>query len=56
MTREEYLHYLELCRRCNEGGNDGADVYEAEEFCRSLCDKYNKPWLELLQQAEATSV
>lgn len=41
LTEDELkmLHYAVV--KCNEGGNDGADVFEAEELCEHLAESHN---------------
>lgn len=48
MNQEEINHWEYLLNRCDEGGNDDADVYEAEEFCRMMQEKYGKPFKDLI--------
>ena len=40
MNDEEQREWKELLRRCAASGNDGADVYEAEEFQHQMELKY----------------
>ena len=37
----EREHWDDILRRCEEHGNDGADVYEAEELWKTFEEKYN---------------
>lgn len=47
LTREELEQWGDLERRVVIGGNDGADIYEAEEFARHLCEKYQTDYAGL---------
>ena len=54
MNDEETKHYRELMQRVEDGGNDGADIYEAVEFCKQMEAKYNLPF-DMLKGSEWTS-
>lgn len=43
MNKEEIEEWKKLCEKCEKGGNDGADVEEATQFCRLMEDKYQQP-------------
>lgn len=47
MNSEDKAQWYALLYRLEQNGNDGADVYEAEEFCKAMEEKYGKPWKEL---------
>jgi len=43
VTHDEREEYFQLLARIELGGNDGADIYEFEQFARNLELKYNLP-------------
>jgi hypothetical protein len=47
LTSQEYEELQYLYGRCEEGGNDGADVYECEEYSKMLELKYGLPIKDL---------
>lgn len=47
MNPEEVKEWIKLLQRVEDGGNDSADIYEAEEFCRFMEQKYKKPFNQL---------
>jgi hypothetical protein len=47
MNEEELKQWRQILENLEAGGNDGADVYEAEGFCRSMEEKYGKPFNQL---------
>lgn len=48
LTSEERAEWEALCARCEQGGNDGADVYEAEEWSKAKETKYGQPFKTLI--------
>lgn len=44
MNPEEAKQFHEIMQRVEDGGNDGADIYEATEFCRAMEAKYKLPF------------
>lgn len=51
MTPEEIQTYHAVMQKVEDGGNDGADIYEAIEFMRSMEAKYNLPF-DMLKGSE----
>ena len=44
MNDDEVKQYHELMQRVEDGGNDGADIYDATEFMRGMERKYQLPF------------
>ena len=42
ISPDDLSQWQDLLRRLEEGGNDGADVYEAQEFLKAMCEKYGE--------------
>lgn len=56
LSVEEYQQYLRLCEQCEHSGNDGADVYEADSFCKTMEEKYGKPFNILLSETPSKQI
>ena len=52
ITLNEYNEILNYYKKLEEGGNDGADIYEFEEYCIRLVEKYNKDIHILFEEAK----
>lgn len=50
LTLEEILEERSLIHRIEAGGNDGADIFDYEDFIRRIQNKYNATWTELLDE------
>ncbi len=47
VDEKEQAEWRELLRRTDEGGNDGADIYECEVFAKAMEEKYGRQFSDL---------
>jgi len=54
MTKEEYEEIQRLMNRIEQGGNDGADIYDYEQYAEMLFNRYGKSAYELAKEYESS--
>ncbi len=55
LSPEDAAQWQRLCAMVERGGNDGADVFEAEEWCKTMESKYGQPFSVLIRVPAGTT-